>query len=142
MNINKTKSEIFTDKFKFCLPMKKIIKNKVISNLIKIPVVIYVKNLNIPDIKKTIFLIDRFLTVEQIIHHIKYNEKLYLQDYSIIEKLCLKTEQIMFQEYYYKDKNIDENDNYIVNDILIEELYEYEVNKDGFLYLVLDIKKS
>jgi hypothetical protein len=31
--------------------------------------------------------------------------------------------------------------NYIVDDILIEELYEYEVNKDGFLYLVLDIKK-
>ena len=137
MNINKTKSEIFTDKFKFCLPMKKIIKNKVISNLIKIPVVIYVKNLNIPDIKKTIFLIDRFLTVEQIIHHIKYNEKLYLQDYSIIEKLCLKTEQMIFQENN-KDSVIY---NYIVDDILIEELYEYEVNKDGFLYLVLDIKK-
>jgi hypothetical protein len=31
--------------------------------------------------------------------------------------------------------------NYIVDDILFEELYEYEVNKDGFLYLVLDIKK-
>lgn len=130
--LHKTKSEIFTDKFKFCLPMKKIIKNKVISNLIKIPVIIYVNNLNIPDIKKTIFLIDRFLTVEQIIHHIKYNENLYLQDYNIIEKLCLKTEEMMFEE----------NDNYIVDDILIEELYEYEVNKDGFLYLVLDIKKN
>jgi len=137
MNINKTKSEIFTDKFKFCLPMKKIIKNKVISNLIKIPVVIYVKNLNIPDIKKTIFLIDRFLTVEQIIHHIKYNQNLYLQDCNIIEKLCLKTEQMIFQENN-KDSVIY---NYIVDDILIEELYEYEVNKDGFLYLVLDIKK-
>jgi len=130
--IHKTKSEIFTDKFKFCLPMKKIIKNKVISNFIKIPVIIYVNNLNIPDIKKTIFLIDRFLTVEQIIHHIKYNQNLYLQDYNIIEKLCLKTEEMMFEE----------NDNYIVDDILIEELYEYEVNKDGFLYLVLDIKKD
>ena len=131
-HLNKTKSEIFTDKFKFCLPMKKIIKNKVISNFIKIPVIIYVNNLNIPDIKKTIFLIDRFLTVEQIIHHIKYNQNLYLQDYNIIEKLCLKTEEMMFEE----------NDNYIVDDILIEELYEYEVNKDGFLYLVLDIKKD
>ena len=130
--LDKTKSEIFTDKFKFCLPMKKIIKNKVISNFMKIPVVIYVKNLNIPDIKKTIFLIDRFLTVEQIIHHIKYNQNLYLQDCNIIEKLCLKTEQMIFED----------NDNYIVDDILIEELYEYEVNKDGFLYLVLDIKKS
>jgi len=127
---NKTKSEIFADKFKFCLPMKKIIKNKVISNIIKIPVVIYVKNLNIPDIKKTIFLIDKFLNVEQIIHHIKYNENLYLQDYNIIEKLCLKTE---FE---------DNDNNYIVDDILIEELYEYEVNKDGFLYLVLDIKND
>ena len=130
--LDKTKSEIFTDKFKFCLPMKKIIKNKVISNFMKIPVVIYVKNLNIPDIKKTIFLIDRFLTVEQIIHHIKYNQNLYLQDCNIIEKLCLKTEQMIFED----------NDNYIVDDILIEELYEYEVNKDGFLYLVLDIKKD
>ena len=130
--LDKTKSEIFTAKFKFFLPMKKIIKNKVISNFMKIPVVIYVKNLNIPDIKKTIFLIDRFLTVEQIIHHIKYNQNLYLQDCNIIEKLCLKTEQMIFED----------NDNYIVDDILIEELYEYEVNKDGFLYLVLDIKKS
>ena len=136
--LDKTKSEIFTDKFKFCLPMKKIIKNKVISNFMKIPVVIYVKNLNIPDIKKTIFLIDRFLTVEQIIHHIKYNQNLYLQDCNIIEKLCLKTEQMIFEDNY-KDSVLY---NYIVDDILIEELYEYEVNKDGFLYLVLDIKKD
>jgi len=136
--LDKTKSEIFTDKFKFCLPMKKIIKNKVISNFMKIPVVIYVKNLNIPDIKKTIFLIDRFLTVEQIIHHIKYNQNLYLQDCNIIEKLCLKTEQMIFEDND-KDSVLY---NYIVDDILIEELYEYEVNKDGFLYLVLDIKKD
>jgi hypothetical protein len=114
--------------------MKKNIFNKIISNPIKIPVIIYVHNLNIPDIKKSIFLIDKYINVEQILHHIKYKPLLYLDNYPNfdVNSLCLKTENCLYDDLDYNG--------YIIEDILIEELYEYEVNKDGFLYLILDDK--
>lgn len=116
-----TKSYQKAEKFKYDIDAKKKLFEKVIKYQLKIPVVVYTKNKNIPDLTQTIFLISKWIEVDKMLEMLR--EKL---SEPINQPLCIMTEY--------------DEDGCIVEDILIEELYEYERNKDGILYLVLDVK--
>lgn len=117
-----TKSYEKAEKFKYDIDAKKKLFEKIIKYQLKIPVVVYTKNKNIPDLTQVVFLISKWIDVDKMVEMLR--EKL---SHSIDNPLRLMTET-------------SEDDNCIVGDILIEELYEYEKNRDGILYLILDVK--
>jgi len=114
-----TESHAKAEKLKYDIDTKKKIFEKVIKYQLKIPLIIYTINKNIPDLTQVIFLVSKWIDVDKLIELLR--NKLEQPTEKV---LCLKTE---FSE-----------EGHVVGDILIEELYEYERNRDGILYLVLD----
>lgn len=114
-----TKSHAEAEKLKYDLNTKKKIFEKVIKYQLKIPLIIYTINKNIPDLTQVIYLISKWIEVDKLIDLLRNKLEAPTE-----KSLCLKTEGSL--------------DGCIVGDILVEELYEYERNRDGILYLVLD----
>jgi hypothetical protein len=103
---------------------KEVYREVADSQMFVLPVVVYVKNDNLPDINQTVYLFERWLDVKQIIQILKTRFIDTKLPFSNKTKLALYTEH--------------DNAGPIVEDILLEELYEYEVNNDRTLYLILD----
>ena len=123
MNTKKTFQE--AEDYKTNVTKKKEVYREVAeSQMFVLPVVVYVKNDNLPDINQTVYLFEKWLDVKQIIQILKTRFVDTKLPFSKNIKLALYTEH--------------ENEGPIVEDILLEELYEYEANNDRTLYLILD----
>jgi len=103
---------------------KEVYREVAESQMFVLPVVVYVKNNDLPDINQTVYLFEKWLDVKQIIQILKTRFVDTKLPFSNKIKLALYTEH--------------ENAGPIVEDILLEELYEYEANNDRTLYLILD----
>jgi hypothetical protein len=101
---------------------KEVYKEVAESCMFVLPVVIYVKNDNLPDINQSVYLFEKYLDIKQIIQVLKTK--------FIDTKLPFKKSLALYTENYQIGP--------IVEDILLEELYEYEANNDKTLYLILD----
>jgi hypothetical protein len=132
----KTLSEQLADKFKFDDAKKKRVFEKIISlpnnerGVMYWPVIVYVKNSEISDIKNIIYITHRFISLEQLETRVK--------KYQEVKDDC---------EYGFK---LEENCidglggdlDFLMNDLLIDEIYKEFANKDSFLYLVFDKRKN
>jgi hypothetical protein len=116
------KSEKTVDKFKYDLEAKKIVFEKLRINTYSLPVIIYVKNMNISDIKKTVYLAHRFTDIKKLISTVKNN--MYFKDEEGQYGLLTELDDVGF----------------LSEDSLIEEVYEDFGNRDKFLYLIFDKK--
>jgi len=133
--ILKPLSEQLADKFKSDNAKKKKVFEKIISipdnerGVMYWPVIVYVKNPEISDIKNIIYIAHRFVSFEQLLTRVK--------KYQEIKDDCVygfKLEQDCM-EGSSNDKD------FLMDDLLIDEIYKEYVNNDSFLYLVFD-KKS
>lgn len=121
----KHNSEIIIDDLKYNPEKKRNLLIEVIKLKVFCPVAVYVSNTNMPDICKCIFFLHRFYPLDKFINKLK----LHL-DSPCDKKLVIKTEEME-----------DETSDVVLDDICFGELYEYEKNNDGFLYLKLDCEK-
>ena len=120
MNVKKSFQE--AEDYKTNITKKKEVYREVFdSDMCVLPVVIYVKNNDLPDINQTIYLFEKWLDVKQMIQVVK--TKFIDTPLPFKKRLALYTE---------------EDSGPIVTDLLLEELYEYEANRDRTLYLILD----
>lgn len=127
MNTKKTFQE--AEDYKTNVTKKKEVYREVAeSQMFVLPIVVYVKNDNLPDINQTVYLFEKWLDVKQIIQILKTRFVDTKLPFSKNIKLALYTEH--------------ENEGPIVEDILLEELYEYEANNDRTLYLILDFYRE
>lgn len=115
-------SEIEIDKLKYDLEYKRNLLIEAYKLKVYCPVAVYVKNQTIPDICKYIFFVHRFYELARFIRKLKVH---LVQPCK--KQLIIKTEDID-----------DDSKDFVFDDICIGELYEYEKNQDGFLYLKLD----
>lgn len=115
-----TKSYIDAEDFKYNTERKKAVIKK--TNFpYCMPIVVYVKNENIPDLKKSVYIVNIGLTIDELLVILRKN---MVQD---IPDLKLKL------------SNEGEDDDCLIGDINMLELHEEFRNKgDGFLYLILD----
>lgn len=131
----KPMSEQLADKFKFDNDKKRRVFEKIISlpdnerGVMYWPVIVYVKNSEISDIKNIIYITHRFVSLEQLETRVKkYQEVKDDCEYGFkLEENCMD--------------GLGEDRDFLMNDLLIDEIYKEFVNKDSFLYLVFD-KKS
>lgn len=119
MEEQKYNSELDVEDFKFNLRRKRDIFKKLIKSPLLRPVIVYVKNKNIPDISKTIYLVFKHMTADELISEIKNN-----MNKQIDGKFYLQTESL--QEF-------------IDGDVLIDELYEDYRNSDKFMYFIFEM---
>jgi len=123
------KSFLVAEDYKTNVNKKKEVYREVAeSQMFVLPVVVYVQNNDLPDINQTVYLFEKWLDVKQIVQILKTRFVDTKLPFSNKIKLALYTEH--------------ENSGPIVEDILLEELYEYEANNDKTLYLILDINPS
>jgi hypothetical protein len=115
-------SEKRVDKFKYDLEAKKIVFEKLRINTYSLPVIVYVKNPNISDIRKTVYLSHRFTEIKKLIYTVRNN--MYFKDEEGQYGLLTELDDIGF----------------LLEDSLIEEVYEDFGNRDKFLYLIFDKK--
>jgi hypothetical protein len=119
--IQELNSEKRVDKFKYDLEAKKIVFENLRINTYSLPVIVYVKNPHISDIKKTVYLVHRFTEIKKLISTVKNN--MYFKDegqYGLLTEL--------------------DDIGFLLEDSLIEEVYEDFGNRDKFLYLIFDKK--
>lgn len=116
-----TKSFVMAEKFKYDLQAKRRMFDKILLNPLKIPVIVYTINPSIPDLTRVEFLVSKWIDTTKLLEY-------------IINNLGEQFDGNFGVRLEY------DLDSWIVDDITIEELYEYERNKDGFLYLVFDVK--
>jgi hypothetical protein len=119
MEEQKNKSELDVDDFKFNLRRKREILKKLVRSPLLRPVIIYVKNKKIPDITKTVYLVFKYMSADELIAEIKGNMERQIEG-----KFYLQTES--FEEM-------------INGDILIEELYEDYRNRDRMMYFIFEM---
>lgn len=114
----KTNSENDADDIKYNLLRKRSIIIETIGQKMHVPIVVYVKNLEIPDITETVYSMHKFKMITDLIELVKKNiESDYEGDF------CIKTELGQILDDYY-----------------IEEAYEEFANTDKLLYLVFDVR--
>lgn len=118
-----TKSDTEAEKFKYNKEMKKEVFNKIIKNPFLFPVIVYVKNPDIPDLKKILYLVHRTIDIDGLLDIVK--------NYLEYEKEGIE----------YGLRSESEPDGFICGDLMLEEAHEYFSNRDFFLYLILDEKK-
>jgi hypothetical protein len=113
----KTNSEKDADDIKYNTLRKRSIFNEVISRKMHLPIIVYVKNLEIPDITETVYSLHRFQIISDLIELVKKSlESEYKGNF------CIKSE-------------LGET----LDDLYIEEAYEDFANNDKLLYLVFDV---
>lgn len=114
-----TKSIADVEDFKYNLERKKEVFKKLVRNPLMIAAIVYVRNPNIHDIKKTVYLVPRFFDIDKLLETVK--------NYLDIEDDTIK--------YYLSAEN---EEGHIVGDLLLEEAWEYFHNNDRFMYLILE----
>ncbi len=114
-----TKSIADVEDFKYNLERKKEVFQKLVRNPLLIPVIVYVRNPDIHDIKKTVYLVPKFFDIDKLLETVK--------NYLDIEDDTIK---------YYLSAESEEGN--IIGDLLLEEAWEYFHNKDRFMYLILE----
>ena len=114
-----TKSLVDVEDFKYNLERKKEVFQKLVRNPLLIPVIVYVRNPNIHDIKKTVYLVPKFFDIDKLLETVK--------NYLDVEDDNIK---------YYLSAESEEGN--IEGDLLLEEAWEYFHNKDMFMYLILE----
>lgn len=119
MEDQKHNSELDVEDLKFNLRRKRDIFKKLIRAPLLKPVIVYVTNKNIPDITKTIYLVFKYTTADELIEEIKSNMVT-----KINENFCLQPETL---------------EEMIAGDILIDELYEDYKNTDRLMYLIFEM---
>jgi hypothetical protein len=130
--ILKPMSEQLADKFKSDNVQKKKVFEKIISipdnerGVMYWPVIVYVKNPEISDIKNIIYITHRFVSFEQLFTRVK--------KYQEIKDDC--TYGFKLEENCMEGSSSDKD--FLMDDLLIDEIYKEYVNNDSFLYLVFD----
>jgi hypothetical protein len=120
--MNKTWSESDVDNFKYNPERKKEVLQKLRMPYYT-PVIIYVKNKSIPDIKKTVYIVHLYSDIDSLIEKIK--------TYLTYDKDDIK--------YGLKPENEDEGNWCLDGDLLLQEVNEdYKNTGDKFLYLIFD----
>ena len=114
-----TKSYVDAEDFKYNIDRKKEIVKKT-KFPFEIPIVIYTKNENIPDINKSVHIVDISMTVGELIKYLRKN---------------MKADR---PELEFKIYSEGETDGWFVDDLNMLEMWEEFRNNDGFLYLILD----
>jgi len=130
------KSEADADHFKFSTSRKLEAINKC-KLPYYMPIVVYTVNPDIPDLIKTIYIIHRFSTVDDVLETVKS----YL-DYEHFEHQD-KIEHIKSLQFGFRAEVrwANEEDLLIYGDFPIEELWEdYKNPGDKILYMMLDAK--
>jgi hypothetical protein len=90
------------------------------------PVIVYVKNKSIPDLKKTLYVVHSYIDLDSFLEIVMN----YLTEERQDIKYCFIPE-------------MEEDINCLVGDLLRDELYEEFRNPgDGLLYLILDENKN
>ena len=117
-----TKSDNEADKFKYNNAMKKDIFNIMIKDPFLFPVIVYVKNPHIPDLKKVLHLVDRNIDINCFLEVLKSHLEYEKDDV----------------EYGLRPEL--EPNKFMCGDLQIGEAYEYISNRDFLLYLILDVK--
>lgn len=142
-NINELQatSEQKAEMFKYSRQEKfrvlKYIETKFKKNPYKrmMPVIVYVKNNEISDIKKVIYIAHWFTSLKLLAYHIMNNqyvvEKNQTSESNKYEcKYGFKTEMSLFSE---------EENFFLMDDLLLQEVWEDYKNNDKFLYLIFDV---
>jgi hypothetical protein len=120
----KSWSESDVDNFKFNKDRKIEFLQKLRMPYYK-PVIVYVRNKNIPDIKKTLYVVQSYSDLDSFLEIVTN----YLTEDRKDIKYCFIPEM--------------EDDCCLLGDLLIDELYEDFRNPgDGLLYLILDENKN
>lgn len=117
-----TKSDNEADKFKYNNTMKKDIFNIMIKDPFLFPVIVYVKNPDIPDLKKVLHLVDRNIDINCFLEVLKSHLEYERDDV----------------EYGLRPE-LEPNE-FMCGDLQIGEAHEYISNRDFLLYLILDVK--
>ena len=115
-----TKSYIDVEDFKYNLERKRQIVSK-LRNSLMLPVIVYVKNPDITDISKTIYIMMMYQYIDNLLEKIK----------------CYMNNEDENTKYILKTESGDEQTG-ILGDVILLEIYQEYKNRDGFLYLILD----
>jgi len=99
------------------------------------PVIVYGKNKEISDIKKVIYIANWFTSLKLLAYHVMNNQYVIEKNGSnkcdkYDCKYGFKTEQSLFSE----DENF-----FLMDDLLLQEVWEDYKNNDKFLYLIFDV---
>ena len=95
------------------------------------PVIVYVKNKGISDIKKIVYITNWFTSLKLLAYHVMNNQ--YFMETQTNKYACkygFKTEQSLFSE---------EENFFLMDDLLLQEVWEDYKNSDKFLYLIFDV---
>ncbi len=118
------RSETDVDNFKSSVDRKKELVKKC-NKPYDMPVVVYVKNPEIPDIKTTTYVLHCFSSIADLLEMIKKSQEKTDKCY----KYGLKP------EFFYSN----EIEDFLMEDVLLQEVWEdYKNIGDKFLYLILD----
>lgn len=118
------RSETDVEDFKNNVDIKKELIKKC-NKPYHMPVVVYVKNPEIPDITITTYVVHCFSSISDLIEMIKKSQEKTGKSY----KYGLKP------EFFY----CNEIEDFIMEDVLLQEVWEdYKNIGDKFLYLILD----
>lgn len=115
-----TKSYADVEDFKYNLERKKQVVSK-LRNALMLPVIVYVKNPDITDISKTIYIMMMYEYIDNLLEKIK----------------CYMNNEDENTKYILKTESGDEQTG-ILGDVILLEIYQEYKNRDGFLYLILD----
>jgi hypothetical protein len=99
------------------------------------PVIVYVKNKEISDIKKVIYIVNWFTSLKLLAYHVMNNQY-------VIEKNGSNKCDKYDCKYGFKTELslISEDENFfLMDDLLLQEVWEDYKNNDKFLYLIFDV---
>ena len=137
-----TSSQQRVEKFKYSRSEKyrvlKYIETRLKHPRIKqmMPVIIYVKNKEISDIREVIYVAHWFTSLRLLAYHVMTNQ--YFIDSSTIYKKDRYDCDYGFKtELSIHDK---EEDFFLMDDLLLKEVWDDYKNSDKFLYLIFDKK--
>jgi hypothetical protein len=106
-----TKSLADVEDFKYNLDRKRRVFEKLVKNPLLLAVIVYVRNPNIYDIKKTVYLVPKFFDIDKLLETVK--------NYLDFEDETIK--------YYL---SVESEEGNIVGDLLLEEAWEYFHNNE------------
>jgi len=128
-----TSSLVDVEDFKFNVKRKTETINKALKFPMFLPVIVYVVNPNLPDLKKTVYIVNMYSTVDFVLETVKNYFVPPLEENNNIE-YGFKTEYI----YANEDGN-----SLISGDYPIQEIWEdYKNHGDKFLYLIFDERRK
>lgn len=139
-DVFETSSEQRVEKFKYSRSEKyrvlKYIETRLKHPRIKqmMPVIIYVKNKEISDIREVIYVAHWFTSLKLLAYHVMTNQY-FIDSSTNYKKDRYDCEYGFKTELSIHDK---EEDFFLMDDLLLKEVWEDYKNSDKFLYLIFD----